>query len=331
MKKILIALLTTALLLVGCSAPAAPAAPTVPATEAPLTKIRLPMGYIPSVQYAPWYVAVEKGYFREEGLELEFDYKFETDGVGLVGANQLPFSVASGEQVLLARAQGLPIVYVMAWYQDFPVAITAKTEQNIRTPQDLAGKSIGIPGTFGASYIGLRALLNAAGLKESDVTLVEVGYNQVEALVADQVQAAVVYVTNEPIQLRAQGYAVDVIRVSDYVHLAANGLVSNETTIAQDPELVRRMVRAFLRGLADTLANPDEAYTICKKYVETLAQADEAVQKEVLATSIEFWRTTTPGYSDPAAWENMQQTLLSMGQITQPLDLSKAFTNDFVK
>jgi NitT/TauT family transport system substrate-binding protein len=61
-----------------------------------LTKIRLPMGYIANIQYAPFYVAVEKGYFRDANIELEFDYKYETDGVALVGAGELPFAVVSG-------------------------------------------------------------------------------------------------------------------------------------------------------------------------------------------------------------------------------------------
>ena len=296
-----------------------------------LVYIRLPLGYIPNVQFAPLYVAVEKGYYREAGIAIEFDYRFETDGVALVGADELFFAVVSGEQVLLARAQGLPVVYVMAWYQDYPVAVAAKTEQGIQTPQDLAGKTVGIPGLYGASYIGFRALLSAAGLSEADLTLQSIGYNQTEALAADQVQAAVVYAANEPVVLAARGYAVDVIRVSDYVTLAANGLITNETTIAQNPDLVRRMVQATLRGIADTIANPDEAYEISKAYVEGLAEADEAIQKQVLATSIEFWRADVPGMANLVAWENMQAVLLEMGLLTSPLDLDLAFTNVFIE
>ena len=133
------------------------AAPQATPTTALLQPIRLPMGFIPSVQYAPFYIAVEKGYYQDAGLEIDFDYSFETDGVALVGANELQFAVVSGEQVLLARAQELPVVYVMAWWQDYPVAVAARSELNIEEPSDLAGRKIGIPGLFGASYVGLRA------------------------------------------------------------------------------------------------------------------------------------------------------------------------------
>jgi NitT/TauT family transport system substrate-binding protein len=330
-RLILLPLLTLIVLLPACSGSAIPAATAPPAASPPpLTHIRLPMGYIPNVQYAPFYVALEKGYFREAGIELELDYSFETDGVSLVGADNLQFALVSGEQVLLARAQGLPVVYVLGWWQDYPVAVAAKKEQNIRAPADLAGKKIGLPGLFGASYVGLRALLDAGGVQESQVTLDSIGFNQVEALMADQDQAVVIYANNEPVQLRFRGVDIDVIRVADYVRLASNGLITNEKTIAENPDLVRRMTQAILRGVADTLANPDEAYDISLKHVEGLAQADQQVQRSILNESMAFWRAEHLGYSDPQAWENMQNTLLAMGLLSQPLELSGAYTNEFV-
>jgi NitT/TauT family transport system substrate-binding protein len=201
----------------------------------------------------------------------------------------------------------------------------------IHTPADLAGKKIGLPGLFGASYIGLRALLLAGGLKEEDVTLDSIGYNQVEALVAEREDAVVVYANNEPIQMQAQGYDVDVLRVADYMALASNGLITNEETLSQNPDLVRGMVQAILKGISSTLQEPDQAYEISKQYVEGLDQADETVQKQILMASIEFWRAGTLGLSNPLAWENMQKVLLDMGMYDQALDLDKAYTNAFIE
>ena len=295
-----------------------------------LTKISLPMGYIPNIQFAPMYVGIEKGYFREAGIDLELDYKFETDGVALVGAGDLPFAVVSGEQVLLARAQGLPVTYVAAWYQEYPVSVVAKSELGILIPQDLTGKKIGLPGLFGANYVGLRALLFEAQMNESDVTLDSIGFNQVELLATGEQDVIVGYTANEPIQLRARGIPVTEIRVSDYVHLAANGILASEKIISEDPDLVRAFVGAFLRGLADTIADPEEAFELSEEHIPNFADLDPNVQTRVLATSIEQWRAERLGYSDPQAWENMQNVLLEMGLITEETDLNKAFTNEFI-
>jgi NitT/TauT family transport system substrate-binding protein len=304
--------------------------PSTQVQEEALTKIKLPLGYIPNIQFAPLYVAVEKGYFREMGIEIEFDYSYETDAMALVGANELQFAVVSGEQVLLARSQGLPVVYVAAWYQQYPVAVVSKVEQGITSPTDLRGKRIGLPGLFGANYIGLDALLFAAGLDDADVTLDSIGFNQVEALATDQVEVVSVYAANEPVQLRAQGYELNEIRVADYVQLASNGLITNEVTLAENPDLVHRIVTAFLNGLADVITDPNEAYELSKAYVENLDESDEAVKKQVLAHTIELWKGEHLGYSDPQAWANMQAVLIQMGQMTEPVDLEKAFTNEFV-
>ncbi len=295
-----------------------------------LTHIRLPMGYIPNIQYAPYYVAIEKGYFKEAGLEIEFDYAFETDGVKLVGVGELPFAVASGEQVLLARAQDVPVTYVMAWYQQYPISVVAKSDLGIAAPADLKGKMIGLPGLFGANYVGLRALLFSAGLSEADVTLEEIGFNQVELMAAGTQNIIVGYAANEPVQLKAQGMDVTELRVSDFVQLASNGILASEKVIAENPELVRSFVGAFLKGLQYTIDHPDEAYALSETYIPNFVDLDETVQKEVLAVSINQWKADRLGYSDPQAWENMQNVLLDMGLIPEELDLSKAFTNEFI-
>jgi NitT/TauT family transport system substrate-binding protein len=319
-------LLACLFLLAGCSGSASQSS-----EPSELTHIRLPMGYIPNVQYAPYYTAVHLGFYVQQGIEIEFDYKTETDGVALVAANELPFSLASGEQVLLAREQGLPVVYVASWYRDYPVGIVSKVEQNINQPSDLAGKRIGIPGLFGASYIGLRAILHAGGLSESDVSLESIGFNQVEALATDQVDAAVIYVSNEPIQLAAQGYEINVMPVADYARLASNGIITNETVLQENPELVRRMVEATLRGINMTSAHTEDAFENSKNFVEGLAEADQDIQMAVLEASVALYQLDPLGYTDPAAWENMQDVLLDMGLLSNPLDLEAVYTNEFAR
>lgn len=296
-------------------------------TPVPLRNIRLPMGYIPDPQYAPFYVATERGYYAEEGLAIQFDYSFETDGVALVGAGELPLAVVSGEQVILARAQEIPVVYVMAWFQRYPIAVISKASAGITEPADLAGRSVGLPGFFGASYVGYAGLLAAAGLEQDQVNAEDIGFTQVEALLTDRVEAVVGYGNNEPVQLAAQGVEINVIEVADYIDLVANGIISNEETIASDPELVSGFVRATLRGLADTLADPAEAYSISKRYIEGLDDS----RMGVLEASLEMWQADVPGLTDERAWQKTQEILLDIGFLDAPLDdLSAAFTNDFV-
>ncbi len=307
--------------------------PAETATPRPLRKINLPMGYIPNIQYAPFYVAKENGYYEQAGFDVSFDYSFETDGVALVGANKRAFAIVSGEQVLMAREQGVPVVYVMAWWQKFPIVVIADKKLGLKSPADLKGQRIGLPGLFGANYIGLIALLHEFHLQESDVTLDAIGFNQVEAFTSGKEPIVVGYVTNEPIQLRNQGYQITTFPVADYVTLASNGLITNETLIREDPEMVHRFVRATLRGLSDTITYPHEAYEISKKYVEGLADEDPKVQMEILRTAIEYWRgdPNPLGYTKPAAWQKTQEVLQSMGLLHSAQDLNAAYTNDFIK
>ena len=324
-KQILSLMLGLMILLTACSSS------QVTNEAGEIQKIKLPMGYIPNIQYAPFYVAVDKGYFADEGIEIEFDYSFETDGVALVGAGELPFAVASGEQVLLARAQDLPVVYAFAWYQQFPISVITAVELNVNEPRDLRGDTIGLPGLFGANYIGVQAMLFADEVNPAtDVTFNAIGFNQVESFASGQSDIVVVYTANEPIVLRSQGFEFNELRVADYVQLIANGIVTSEETIANNPDLIRAFANAFAKGIADTIANPDEAYEISLKFVEGLADQNKDVQMQVLTTSIEFWKAERIGFSDSQAWENMNELLVKMELIPEPIDLSQAFTNEFI-
>jgi len=309
--------------LVGCATPTQ--------ANAELTHIRLPMGFVANVQFAPWYVAQERGYFADEGFELEFDYgDWDTKGVQLVAAGWTPLAIASGDQVLKARAQGMPIVTVVNWFQRFPVAVVALEESGIQTPADLKGRKVGVPETFGAaSYIGWRALAASTGLAEEDVDLEVIGYAALENLTVGRVEAAVVYANNEPVQLGQRGYDYVLIPVADYAPLVSNGLITNEETLAENPELVRAFARAFLKGLADTLEDPDAAFEICKKYVEGLEE-NEAVQRAVMDATLAYWQGDPLGASDPAAWQRTADVMLKAGILEEAVDAGQAFTNEYL-
>src|SRR6185436_8152360 len=121
----------------------------------PAREVTMAMPYIPNVQFAPFYLADKKGYYAAEGLKVTFDYNFQTDVIERVTQNNVQFGNGSGPDVLLARSQGRPIVSVATYSQKFPVVFFSKPQANIKAPADLKGKTVGIPGHYGASYIGL--------------------------------------------------------------------------------------------------------------------------------------------------------------------------------
>jgi NitT/TauT family transport system substrate-binding protein len=296
---------------------------------ATLQAINLPMGYVANVQFSPFYVTREQGYFADAGYDVSFDYRWETDGIQLVAAGELPFTVASGDQVIQARSMGLPVVAVAAWWQAFPVSIISLQDIPLDSPSDLRGLRIGLPETFGASYIGLRALLEAGGLTERDVDLQAIGYAQLAALTAGTVDAVVVYTNNEPVVLGLQGTAFNELRVMDHANLVSNVLVSNETYIAENPEKVTLFVDAFLRGLSETLDDPEAAFEISETYVEGLAD-NRSTQWPVLQRSLPLWTAPTLGIMNAAAWEQAQHVMEEAGLIQQQVPVDTLFTNDFV-
>lgn len=248
-----------------------------------LTDVTFFLTFIPNVQFSPLYVAIEKGYFAEAGLNVTLQYGDEPDGVTLIAADQLKFGMIGGEQVIQARSQGLPVVFVYEWFQQYPVGVVVAEPTEIETVPDLAGRRVGIPGRFGASYSGLVALLSAFDMTEEDIQLESIGFNAPEVVCVGAVEASVIYINNEPLQIQRRAEAEDcgdvtgvrVIPVGSAVDLVSNGIVTNEATIADQPELVAAVVGAFDAALRDVIRNPAEAYLLSQAHVENLPITDD--------------------------------------------------------
>jgi NitT/TauT family transport system substrate-binding protein len=295
------------------------------------------MGYIPSVQFAPFYVADQRGYYRRAGLKVDFNYASSPDLLELVGAGRMDLAIADGTDAIAAVAKGVPIVYVMAEYQRFPVAIFSLARSHIRSVADLRGKTVGVPGRYGATYAGLLAALHAAGLRPSDVKIQTIKYTQVESVATGKVDAAVGYSPNEPVLLARRGYKVNTIEVSAVANLVAPGVVAGRSLIAHNPALVRAFVQATLHGMADTIANPHMAFTMALhvRGLTTLHGRDAADQYAVLLRTIAFWHSPATrahglGYADPMQWRTSVRTLHAIGQLPHIPELTMLYTNTFV-
>jgi NitT/TauT family transport system substrate-binding protein len=293
----------------------------------------LGVGYIPNVQFAVFYVGIDKGIFAQEGIDLSLEYGFENDYLKLVGTNELPFMIGSGDQVVLGRAQGLPVRYVMGWYSKYPVVVFAKAEKGINKPADLAGKTIGLPGPFGATYVALRGILDAAGLKESDVKLESIGFTQAAAVSEGTVDAAVDYGVNGPVVLAQAGITTTQIALDPLLRIPSNGLVTNEATLAQKPDLVRRMVRALSKAIQYTLDHPDEAFAITLKYVPEAGGDNEAANRAVFDAVLDYWQPLPDrklGETTAEEWAAAAALLPRIGLVEKTVPSEELYTNEFL-
>src|SRR4029079_12054407 len=162
------------LIVAGCAAqPGGATASSGPAASSAPTALTVGLGYIPSVQFAPFYLADQAGYYRDAGLAVSFQNKIDPDLVTLVGQGAIDVGVADGTSVIPAVSQGIPIRYVATIYGTYPSIVFAKQSSGIKSAADLRGKKLGIPGKYGSSWIMLQALLESAGLKPSDLTITE--------------------------------------------------------------------------------------------------------------------------------------------------------------
>jgi len=294
-----------------------------------LRDVTLALSYIPNVQFAPFYVAESKGYYKAAGLKVKFDYNFETDVAQRLAQGNIEFAMMSGISTLLARQQGLPVVTVATINQKFPVVFVSKAKTPLAKPQDLKGKRIGLPGHYGANYYAVLALLHANKMAERELDLQDIGFNQVQMLLEDKVDVAVCYAVNEPIQLANKGEKLNILSV-DYP-LASDGLAVNQKLLDKDAKLVQSFVQATLHGLQATLDDPDMAFEVSLNNIPEAKQGDSKLQRKVLQAALEFWKSDKLGFSDLTVWEKTQEFLLASKLLNKALPLEGAVNNSFIQ
>jgi NitT/TauT family transport system substrate-binding protein len=293
-------------------------------------KVRVGLGYLPDVQFAPFYAGVVEGIYGKKGLEVEFQHGFASELYPLLAQGKLDFVVADAEDVIALRAQGIPLKYVMALYQSVPNALFSLAEKNIETVRDLKGKTIGMPGMFGVSLTSLQAILRAAGLKESDVKIVNIGFTQAEAIVQKRVDVAMGFINNEPVFLQSQGVKLNVIPAGPYNRSPGNGIISTDRVL-ENADLTRRFLSASQEAVAFTLNNPRKAFEDARKYVQNL----DEVRYAVLMASIRLYespysRRMGLGFSNPQAWVSSLSLLKATGRVNTKLPATEFYTNAFL-
>jgi NitT/TauT family transport system substrate-binding protein len=278
-------------------------------TRTPLT---VGLGYIPNVQFAQFYRAELAGYYDEAGLDVTFQNKIDPELITLLGQGAIDIGMADGTSVIPAVSQGIPVVYGTTVYSRFPNVVFAREDSGIRAVADLEGKRVGIPGRFGSSWIMLQALLASAGLTTDDVEVVTYpDFGQGVAVAEGQVDAAVGFANNEPIQLQVAGIPVVLLRVDEVAPLPGPGLTTGRETLAAKGDAVRAFRAATLRAMEEIIADPAVGLGSAVEWLPEIGQDETtlATQRAVLQATVDSWTSDATdanglGAVDPTTWES---------------------------
>jgi NitT/TauT family transport system substrate-binding protein len=302
-------------------------------STAAYAKDTLRLEWVMQGQFAGPILAIEKGYYKAAGVDLELlpagpDIKAAVT----VAQGADTFGIGHPNQIIAARANGAPLVTVSQYGQRSASVYIARADSGIKTIADVKGRSVGL--WFGGDEHEFLAMLNAAGIAQSDVKIVSQGYDIVSWLNKDYDVMQVTIYNELPLVLR-NGYTRDqlvVLSPADQgVALVNTGLFTTEKTIAERPEVVQAVVDATLKGWREAIADPEAAAKIVLKYNGELKLDEQVAQIKAMGDLFCAGPTLNGefGKSLESNWDIAQKVLLGAKLIEGPIDVTKGFTNAF--
>lgn len=322
------------LALAGCtSGGPGPTTDTGPGTEptGPATEITIGLTYIPDVQFAPFYLAEQAGYFEEENLDVQLRHHGASESLfGALEAGQEDVVVAGNDEILQAVSHGTDVRSLATMYQQYPVQIFVPEESDLHQVSDLAGHSLGVPGAFGQSWFALLGYLEQAGLTEDDVVIEHVGFTLFNALSEGHVDAVIGFVTADAAAFTTAGFPVRTIADPEQLPLVSVGLGAPNAWLAEHGEAVPGLLRALGRAVQDIRTDPAAAVEASRAHIPgTMTEQDQAAALLTAEAMVELYGTGEFGAQDPAAWSQMAEFMDDMGLLDQPVPADEAYSTQW--
>jgi ABC-type nitrate/sulfonate/bicarbonate transport system substrate-binding protein len=306
-------------------APAASAPPAPAATPTP-ERVVFMAGFKPQADlpFVGVYVAQERGWFREQGLDVEIRHSTgQSEHVQLLATGRVHFSTGSAPDVLKRVATAdVPLVLVAQIGQRGEQAFAVRSDSTIRSPKDWEGKLVGYKGTVSADYL---AILRAAGVDRSKVREVAVGFDP-RVLIEKKVDVYPVFEANEPDTLARLGVPVRLFHPADLgIPSLGLGYITSREIAETRPDLVRRFLGAAMRGVDEAIRDPAGAVEITMRYAvgEDVAHQRYMLDKEIAAAQDDWSRSNGVGAIPIQRWAELHKLLVDLGVLPKPVDISR--------
>jgi len=300
--------------------------------------VTLMFGFTPNVGYAPFYTAAAKGFYAEEGLNVSFQYSTE-GGAGAtkqVAAGKVEFGYAGDNEVMMGRLQGMPVVAVQRIIQKNLFGVYSKEELNITEPEDLIDKKVALPGPMVTATTVLKIILVKSNISFDQIEPLYVGGGVISTHLAGDADAFGAYLPQKVVAEAISGSKMNEISASDYTTIGRTYLFTSEKMIKEHPDIVRKFVRATQKGLEYSIEHPEEAVDAFIKYNPDAAEKRQlhlALWKAMAERGFDRDAQGNPIFHLPSEddWAEKQEQMYDAGAIDKKTDVSKLYTDEFVR